>query len=368
MGTTKKNKIYIDIMGQSLKKFFRDALRISLSNPSQTGFFLKTLWHQKKASRTRLKWEKQKIHVPPIMVYSITDRCNLHCKGCYNQSLRNSGSEELDQDKMKGVISEAKELGISFIVLAGGEPLVRPEILEITAGFPEIIFLLFTNGLLLEGDIFNKFSRQKNVIPIISLEGYRQETDERRGEGVYEIMQKIIKKLRNRKAFFGASLTVTRQNFDTIINHRFIEGMVKLGCRVFFLPEYTAIRGGTEDWVPTQGQRATIPEIMNAFRNQFPAIFIALPSDEEEFGGCLSAGRGFIHVSAEGNVEPCPFAPYSDTNLKQSTLKDSLQSELLRAIRENHDQLHEAEGGCALWAKREWVQSLLNNNRASAGN
>ena len=98
---------------------------------------------------------------------------------------------------------------------------------------------------------------------------------------------------------------------------------------------------------------------MKSFRAQFPAIFVALPSDEEEFGGCLSAGRGFIHVSAEGDLEPCPFAPYSDTNLKDTPLKEALQSEFLRAIRQNHDKLNETEGGCALWVKREWVQSLL---------
>ena len=95
------------------------------------------------------------------------------------------------------------------------------------------------------------------------------------------------------------------------------------------------------------------------FRAKFPALFIAVPGDEEEIGGCLSAGRGFIHISAEGDVEPCPFAPYSDANLRDLSLKDALQSEFLRNIRQNHAQLSETEGGCALWIEREWVRSLL---------
>jgi len=293
------------------------------------------------------------------MVYSITDRCNLHCKGCYNQNLRKSSKEELSDDRMRGVITEAKELGISFIVLAGGEPLIRPKILDITGDFPEIIFLVFTNGLLVDGEVFKKLKQQKNVVPIISLEGYERDTDQRRGKGVYEVLQKIIGKLKSKRAFFGVSLTVTKLDFDTIINYKFMKKLTGLGCKIFFLPEYTAIRGGTEDWVPTAGQRDATPDIMRSFRAQFPAIFIALPSDEDEFGGCLSAGRGFIHVSSEGNLEPCPFAPYSDTNLKDTPLKEALQSEFLRAIRQNHDELHETEGGCALWVKRDWVQSLL---------
>ena len=86
-------------------------------------------------------------------------------------------------------------------------------------------------------------------------------------------------------------------------------------------------------------------------------MFIALPWDEDEIGGCLSAGRGFIHVSAEGNVEPCPFIAYSDTNLKNLPLKDALQSKMLKTIRENHAELKEIQG-CALWEKRDWVESL----------
>jgi len=236
---------------------------------------------------------------------------------------------------------------------------VRQEILDITGSFPEIVFLIFTNGLLIDGKVLLKLKQQKNVLPILSLEGYEKDTDERRGKGVYDVLQRIIGKLKSKRAFFGVSLTVTKQNFNTIINHQFIHKLTHLGCKIFFLPEYTAIRGGTEDWVPTVEQRTSTPEIMKSFRDQFSAIFVALPSDEEEFGGCLSAGRGFIHVSSEGNLEPCPFAPYSDTNLKDTPLKEALQSDFLRAIRQNHEQLNETEGGCALWVKREWVQSLL---------
>ncbi len=85
-----------------------------------------------------------------------------------------------------------------------------------------------------------------------------------------------------------------------------------------------------------------------------------MPEDEEEMGGCMSAGKGFIHINAEGDVEPCPFAPYSDTNLNESTLREALQSEFLRKIRQNNEHLSETEGGCALWIKREWVRSVLH--------
>jgi MoaA/NifB/PqqE/SkfB family radical SAM enzyme len=89
------------------------------------------------------------------------------------------------------------------------------------------------------------------------------------------------------------------------------------------------------------------------------SLFIAVPGDEEEIGGCLSAGRGFVHINANGDLEPCPFAPYSDTNLRDSSLREALQSDFLKAIRANHKHLRETEGRCALWVNREMVESLL---------
>ncbi len=100
-------------------------------------------------------------------------------------------------------------------------------------------------------------------------------------------------------------------------------------------------------------------------RTQFPAIFIEIPGDEEQYGGCLAAGRGFIHVSTDGDLEPCPVSPYSDTNVQQLSLKEALESRLLQAIRQRHETLSETQGGCALWTEREWVQSLLQPEERS---
>jgi MoaA/NifB/PqqE/SkfB family radical SAM enzyme len=361
MGTEedKKGSGFRKVLNESLNIFFKDALRVALTNPSQAYFFFKTVRWQKKGARVRSNWEKQGIHIPPIMIFSITNRCNLRCRGCYHQALRQSPKEEMAQDKLRSIVAEAKELGIYFLVIAGGEPLVRQEILDITKGFPEIIFLLFTNGLLINEEILMKLKGQKNIVPVISLEGYEADTDERRGKGVYEGLQRIVRNLKSQGIFWSVSLTVTRSNFATITNEQFVENLVSLGCKLFFFVEYTPVSEGTENWLLTDEQRASLLTLRNSLRSRFPALFIAVPGDEEEIGGCLSAGRGFVHVSAEGNVEPCPFAPYSDTSLRDSSLKDALQSELLSTIRQNHKQLSETEGGCALWVKRAWVRSLL---------
>ena len=68
----------------------------------------------------------------------------------------------MSDERIERLVDEAKELGISFIVLAGGEPLMRPNILDISKQTPEIMFLMFTNGLLLNEQVLNECFKQKH--------------------------------------------------------------------------------------------------------------------------------------------------------------------------------------------------------------
>jgi MoaA/NifB/PqqE/SkfB family radical SAM enzyme len=354
-----RNNNYINILNKSLNIFFKDILRISITNPAQTFHFFKTVRWQKRAAHIRSKWAKEDIHVPPIIIFSITNQCNLQCKGCYAQALRHSKNDDLSDEQIKHIINEAYTLGVSFFVLAGGEPLIRKEILDITKQFPEIIFLIFTNGLLIDGTMLKRFKKQKNIIPVISLEGHEEETDGRRGQGVYRHLNEIVKKIQKQNIFYSVSLTVTSLNLSTITDDKFIQNLVGSGCKLFFFLEYTAIREGTEKWMLKEKEKEHLKNAIDSFRKNYSALFISVPDDEKQFGGCLSSGRGFVHISPGGDLEACPFAPFTDTNLKNSSLKDALQSNLLKVIRENSDQLEEGKSGCALWERREWVQSLL---------
>jgi len=347
------------VLNGSLNVFFKDALRVALTHPRQAAFFMQTLNWQRKAAKTRLNWDKKGVHVPPIIVLSVTSKCNLHCQGCYHQALRSSSESEMNDERLEGLIAEAKDLGVSFMVIGGGEPLTRPRILDIAEKYPAIMFLMFTNGLLINEAVIKKMSKSRNIVPLVSLEGYENDTDKRRGAGVYAQALNSIAKLKAKSIFWGSSLTMTRANFADVTDENFIRRLVENGCKLFMLVEYTPVKKGTEDWVLTSEQRIELLRKRNSFRKKYSAVFIALPWDEEEIGGCLSSGRGFIHISAEGNVEPCPFIPYSDTNLKHLSLKDALQSKMLKTIRENHGQLEEIHG-CALWEKREWVKSLTS--------
>jgi MoaA/NifB/PqqE/SkfB family radical SAM enzyme len=328
-------------------------------------FFVRTTLAQRRAARRRLAWAKRGVQVPPLLIASITGKCNLKCKGCYARSQRWAPVQELPMERWREIIGEAKELGISVVMLAGGEPLTRPEILHVTRDFPSIVFPLFTNGLLFDESLGQELRRQRQVIPIVSLEGYEIETDERRGQGVFDHVQKVMGKLKASDTFFGVSLTVTRRNFPILTGESFFKTMFDAGCKLFIYVEYTPVEEGTGQLVLTLEQRTELEARTLSLRERYNCVVIGFPGDEAQYGGCLAAGRGFVHVGPDGSLEPCPFAPFSDTSLRTMSLEHALKSDLLAAIRANHDRLTETRGGCALWENREWVRSLLRGEAAT---
>lgn len=352
---------YIKSMNTALKDFLSNAFKVFLKSPRLAFFIYKLLRKQRKASTLRTYWEDKGVHVPPYMIASITSMCNLKCKGCYAKARHSTLETELSQEQWIKIFREAGELGVSVIMLAGGEPFSRKDIFDITMQFHEIVFPVFTNGMLINDGAIAKMKAQKNMIPIISIEGYEQDTDDRRGRGVYEYTKHIMEKLKKAGIIFGTSLTVTSRNFKAITGPHFIESLLDSGCRLLFYIEYVAVEEGTADMILSDNQREELSFMMEEFHSKYKGLFVAFPGDEKNFGGCLAAGRGFVHVGPEGSLEPCPFSPYSDVSLKDSTLKDALKSEFLKKIREDHKHLSETEGGCTLFKNKEWVQSLLHN-------
>ncbi|HTY51859.1 MAG TPA: radical SAM protein [Methanomicrobiales archaeon] len=366
-GEKRDDRYYNRLLDESITAVLGQAMRIIASRPSLFAFAARTLLSQKRAASRRRELEKAGIQVPAVMIVSITSRCNLSCKGCYMKSRRLAHRPEMDTDQLRAVVGQAVELGVSFIVLAGGEPLVRAEeILSLAEGFPGIIFGVITNGLLIDRGMAERFASLHNVVPVISFEGFEGETDARRGEGVYRRLNETCRLLDDAGVFFGCSLTVTRENYSLVTDDRFITQMIDTGSRVFAFVEYVPVQEGTGGLVLSGDQRAGLVRCLRAYPAKYPALFLGFPGDEEAFGGCLSSGRGFVHVSASGDLEPCPAAPFSDSDLTKVPLKEALQSRFLREIRMHHDMLTETSGGCALWSNRDWVTSVLQATRGDA--
>jgi MoaA/NifB/PqqE/SkfB family radical SAM enzyme len=345
------NKMVLCRVLQMLKLIFR--------KPMLCVFASKVFINQYKAYNKRKNWLLEDVNVPPVMIVSITQKCNLQCKGCYSKVLHTSNANELNEVKFRQLLVEADQLGISTVFIAGGEPFIKKSLIETTYNFPNILFPVFTNGLLIDENAIAELNEHKNVIPIISLEGDKLQTDERRGNGIFDKTDYLMQKLNEKNTLWGVSITLTSQNFSTVVNDNYIKDVIAKGCSFVFFIEYVPVDEQSEYLVLTSLQRENLISKIKLFKKNINAVFFAFPGDEEKTGGCLAAGRGFIHINAQGSVEPCPFAPFSDMQISNVSLKDAIQSKMMTTIRENHHLLTETKGGCSLWANKELIKEMI---------
>ncbi|MFW5986238.1 MAG: radical SAM protein, partial [Halanaerobiales bacterium] len=173
--------------------------------------------------------DKLGVDVPWTILIDPTSACNLNCTGCWAGKYNKSDSLELET--IDRIITEAKDLGIYFIVLSGGEPTVYPHLFEIFERHQDVGFMMYTNGTLIDDEMADKMLEVGNVSPAISMEGFRESTDERRGEGIYDKIMAAMDRLRERGIVFGVSVTVTRNNVDELFaGDDFVDHIIEKGA------------------------------------------------------------------------------------------------------------------------------------------
>ena len=133
-------------------------------------------------------------------------------------------------------------------------------------------------------------------------------------------------------------------------------------CMAGFICFFTVpVTAESRDLAPTDAERAYLQNEITTLRETHPEmVYISFPGDEKSSGGCVAAGRGFFHINSHGGAEPCPFSPYSDINVRDSSLRDAMNSPLFQKLREEGYLLEDHNGGCILYEKREQVEQLMN--------
>lgn len=354
-------------LSNGVENLIRNALRATFENPRESLFIGGFMSAAKRAAAIRRKYEKEGEHIPPFLIASVTSQCNLHCAGCYarmnGSCLDGCAENQLTSDEWGRIFGEAEELGISFILLAGGEPLVRRDVIAKAALHKNIIFPLFTNGTLTDDGYITLFDRNRNLIPVISIEGGEESTDARRGTGVYKTISGVMGRFEKEKLLFGTSVTVTAENTAAITDDRFIFGLYEKGCRMVIYVEYVPVDAATKSLAPGVREREFMDKRIEFLRRTYSGmLFISFPGDEKSSGGCLAAGRGFFHINSHGGAEPCPFSPYSDTNIRNIPLKEALHSPLFVKLRSGACLKGDHAGSCVLFGKDEEVKKILMHN------
>lgn len=359
-----------EYLTETMETLVKDIIRSTLENPKESAFMARFALSVREASRKRAKAEKRGESFPSFLIASITSSCNLHCEGCYSRHNHACTDEapvnQLTAEDWRSIFSQAKDLGIAFILLAGGEPLLRKDVIEAAGEYPDILFPVFTNGTLLNDDYIKLFDKRRNLVPILSIEGQQEKTDERRGGGVYTRLKETMERIQKNRLVFGTSVTVTKDNLQEVTSEDFLNDLKNNGCKAVVYVEYVPVTEETRYLAPGDEEREYLEKKLSHIREEYSSmVFVAFPGDEKSSGGCLAAGRGFFHINSHGGAEPCPFSPYSDSNVKDTSLRAAMQSPLFTALRDQHILTEHHSGGCVLFEKQADVETILANQKIS---
>ena len=329
----------------------RDAIRDAVNNPDNIYHqlilrivrdvdteVLKTTFVNFILNSNLIGWPKEEearkkygCNIPWAILLDPTSACNLHCTGCWAAEYGNKLN--LTFDEIDDIIRQGKELGVYMYIYTGGEPLVRKkDLIRLCETHSDCQFLCFTNATLIDEAFAGEMLRVGNFIPAISLEGDEASTDSRRGKGTYQKVMAATALLKRKRLPFGFSCCYTSANYESISSESFYDKMIDLGG--LFVRYYHYMPVGNDavpELLPTPEQRVGMYHRIRDYRTRKPIFAMDFQNDAEYVGGCIAGGRRYLHINADGDVDPCVFIHYSDSNIRQKTLLEALQSPLFMA-------------------------------------
>lgn len=275
--------------------------------------------------------EKEDINVPWAILLDPTSACNLHCTGCWAAEYGNRLNLSLEE--LDSIVTQGKAMGTYMYIFTGGEPLVRKkDVIALCEKHSDCEFLSFTNGTLIDEEFCQEMLRVKNFVPAISLEGFEEANDGRRGGGVYDKVMKAMELLKEHRLPFGISVCYTSKNYKDVSSEEFFDMLIDAGALFVWFFHYMPVgNNAAPELLPAPDQRAQMYHRIREFRNTKPIFSMDFQNDAEYVGGCIAGGRRYLHINARGDVEPCVFIHYSNVNIRETTLLDALKSPLFMA-------------------------------------
>ena len=281
---------------------------------------------------TKALLKERDITSPTTILISPSMRCNLRCVGCY--AAEYDSEDDLSEEMVESIIDQGEEIGTRVYTMLGGEPFVWRPLLDIIERHPQSVFLVFTNATMINDRVADRILELGNICPTFSIEGGRESTDARRGEGTYDRIMAAMDRLRERGVMFAFSATATSQNIDEITSDEFADLMVEKGAFYGWYFSYMPIgREPDLGLMPTADDRDKLRKGVMHIRNTRPLLVADFWGDGTLTGGCLSGGRKYIHINNKGDVEPCIFAHFAVDNIKDKPLIDCLCSDFFRDLR-----------------------------------
>lgn len=282
----------------------------------------------------RANREKYHCNIPWVILLDPTSACNRKCKGCW--SAEYGYKQSLTFDELNSIVNQGVAMGTHFYMFTGGEPLLRKkDLIKLCELHPDCAFLSYTNADLVDEEFCEEMKRVGNISLAISIEGTKDSNDARRGEGSYDHVMKAMDLLKSKGCLFGISVCYTRANVDAVTSDEFVDLMISKGVRFAWYFNYMPVgSAAVEELIPTPEQRTHMYRWLRKMRNSKtgkPMFVIDFQNDAEYVGGCIAGGRNYFHINSAGDIEPCVFIHYSDSNIREQTLIEALKRPLFQA-------------------------------------
>ena len=364
----------------------RDAIRAAISDPDSAYYpyvrhmiqdvdpeVLTTITVNFFINANLIGWKKQEelrnkynCNIPWAILLDPTSACNLHCTGCWAAEYGNKLN--LSFDEIDDIIRQGKDMGVYMYIYTGGEPLVRKaDIIKLCEKHNDCIFLCFTNGTLIDEAFANEMLRVKNFVPAISLEGFEKATDSRRGEGVFKKVLNAMELLKTKKLLFGISSCYTSVNYDSITSEAYYDMMINSGAYFVWYFHYMPVGNDARpELMPTPEQRYTVYKRIRDYRTRKPLFAMDFQNDAEFVEGCIAGGRRYLHINANGDVDPCVFVHYSDSNIREKTLLESLRSPLFQAYHDGQPFNENMMQPCPMLENPEKLRAMVAKTGAKS--
>lgn len=308
--------------------------------------------------------EKYHCNIPWAILMDPTAACNLHCTGCWAAEYGKNTS--MTYETLDRIICEGTSLGTYTYIFSGGEPTVRKkDLIRLAESHPDCAFLAFTNGTLVDEAFAEELKRVGNFALAFSIEGSEEDTDFRRGKGTYQAVIRAMDLLRERGVIFGFSACYTSKNIGTIGSDAFVDLMIAKGCLFGWYFTYIPVgKDAVPELMASAEQRAFMYHKMREWRRTKPCFLLDFWNDGEYVNGCIAGGRHYLHINANGDVEPCAFIHYSNVNINDCTLLEALQSPLFMQYRENQPFNENMLRPCPMLDNPEKIREMVQKSGA----
>ncbi len=310
-------------------------------------------------------------NIPWLILFDPTMACNMHCIGCWSGTYGHK--DNLTYEEMDRIVTQGKALGTHLYMLTGGEPLVRgKDILRLCEAHSDCFFAAYTNSTLIDEELCRDVLRVGNLIFMLSIEGTPETNDARRGVGHYAAVMKAMDLLSAHGIPFGISVCYTSQNIDAVTSDEFFRFVADKGARFGFYFHYMPVgNNAVPSLMPTVEQRKKMIERIRYVRSaqsDIPFFPMDFQNDGEYVGGCIAGGRNYFHINAHGDAEPCVFIHFSDSNIRDKSILEILQSPLFMAYHKGQPFNRNHLRPCPMLENPEMLRRIVKETGAKQTN